>query len=136
MVTRDSEAPEIERPCCPLCGAQGRDLSGLRFVGDTTAFWNGIRLDWRDESNKRPYGMKQLIRILYLLYSKSPNVVTHAELIDYIWGNDPDGGPLGASDCVKVYVSHLRRVLEAHKVPVRVVNVFSRGYMLVAEVKA
>jgi hypothetical protein len=46
-------------------------------------------------------------RLLSLLRSRS--LVTHADAIEALWGEDANGGPLYAQHILAIYVSRLRR---------------------------
>jgi len=53
------------------------------------------------------------------------------ELIDALWGDCADGGPLTADNCIKVHVCRLRRQLREFGIPIRVIYKF--GYLVPAE---
>ena len=57
-------------------------------------------------------------------------VVPQRELMELLWGDDADGGPLGARESLHVLVTYLRRNLEARGSPARICNRFGDGYWL------
>ncbi len=63
-------------------------------------------------------------RLIEALSARRGVVVSHAELIERLWGDDPDGGPLGAAKSLSVHVTHLR----ARGYPIR--NAPWRGWYL------
>jgi DNA-binding response OmpR family regulator len=74
---------------------------------------------------------KQPARLLAILANAPGKVVHHAALIEAIWGDDADGGPLSASKQVQVLMCYLRKSLAAGRLPVRIVTHRGVGYELV-----
>lgn len=48
-------------------------------------------------------------RIINLLRQAAGGIVTHREMYEALWGDDPDGGPDDPSVNVQVAISRLRR---------------------------
>lgn len=57
-------------------------------------------------------------------------VVPQRELMELLWGDDADGGPLGARAALHALITQLRRNLEARGSPARIRNRFGDGYWL------
>lgn len=74
-------------------------------------------------------GKRPPARILSLLRLRAGGWVSTAEIIDYAWGDDEDGGPLDAPRAVYVHIHNLRR---AGAVIESVVGRGSRGYRLIS----
>lgn len=49
-------------------------------------------------------------RILDALIERRGRVVSIPEMISYVWGDDPDGGPLTAGDCLSVHICAMRKL--------------------------
>lgn len=49
-------------------------------------------------------------RLLALLVERAPRSISASDIIDVLWGDDPDGGP--AEQSIRVRVCYLRRRLE------------------------
>lgn len=45
-------------------------------------------------------------RIIALLLLSIPNLVTHEKFRDYVYGDDPAGGPLGPQNTISVTLNH------------------------------
>ena len=60
--------------------------------------------------------------------------VTIKELIDVVYGDDPEGGPLAASNCIRVMMCNLRRKLQ--RKGVYITGKCWQGYRLVEKAKA
>ena len=58
----------------------------------------------------------------------APGFVTMNDLIDVLYGVDPDGGPLTANECVRVNMSRTRKKL--YGTGVRIVGRSWHGYMI------
>jgi DNA-binding response OmpR family regulator len=55
-------------------------------------------------------------KILSVLHSAIGKVVAHRVIYNAVYHDRPDGGPM--SDIVKVYVAHLRKKLQHHRIVV------------------
>lgn len=64
-------------------------------------------------------GTKALLRALWRVHPKALRMASHLatqpratkhELIEAVWGDDPDGGPVTANVAIRVYATQLRRV--------------------------
>lgn len=75
-----------------------------------------------------PLGRKLLsekeAKVLNTLLCRQGEVVTDREIIEAMYADDPDGGPLRAHECMKVIISWLRFC----GWPID--NVWGRGYMI------
>lgn len=66
-------------------------------------FWRGVR---RRPQIQRGAGRKPIyspapFRILALLVMRSPGIVLHDEIMEYLWDDDPNGGPDDAANYVR-----------------------------------
>lgn len=68
--------------------------------------------------------------LLNALRETPGRVVPQRELMELLWGDDADGGPLDARKSLHVLVTHLRRNLEAQGSSTRICNRFGDGYWL------
>jgi ABC-type transport system substrate-binding protein/DNA-binding SARP family transcriptional activator len=74
--------------------------------------------------------------LLALLVCDADRVVTHARIVDALWGESPQRGALTS---IQTHVSHLRQVLEPnrpHGVPARVLVTQGGGYRLAVPASA
>ncbi len=68
-------------------------------------------------------------RILSLLWSQRSRLVRSEAIIEHLYGDDPNGGPLYARTLVTVYMSKLRKKLTG--TPYEIRNQWMTGYRLV-----
>lgn len=67
-------------------------------------------------------------RLLVILAARSPGVVSKAEIIDILWGDDPDGGPDNPDSRLSNLAQRVKFLGAALGVVVRTVH--GRGYYL------
>lgn len=70
-------------------------------------------------------GLRVCSKVLNRLRLGAGALVGHAELIEAVWGDDPDGGPVDAHNRIGIAVMSLRR--EGHPIA----TFFGRGYRAV-----
>jgi DNA-binding winged helix-turn-helix (wHTH) protein len=66
-----------------------------------------------------------------MLADKMPLFVSCDALVELLWGDDPNGGPITAEAAVKVRISHLRRALIGSAL--RIDTMYRRGWRMVLE---
>jgi DNA-binding SARP family transcriptional activator/tetratricopeptide (TPR) repeat protein len=91
---------------------------------------------WRDQ-HEVSAGQPRQLAMLGVLATRANRVVSHSELVDAVWGDDP---PASAAGGIYTYVAGLRRVLEpdrpqrsaerGRRVPAQVLVSAGGGYML------
>lgn len=57
-------------------------------------------------------------------------LVPCADLIDVIWGNDPDGGPLTANNTIRVYIYRIKEHLKILNSNWKITNIWGIGYRM------
>jgi hypothetical protein len=72
---------------------------------------------------------RQMVAFLNRLRAAEGGLVSREEMIEYLWGDDPEGGPDDARGVMTQYAFHLRRA----GYPVRAV--FGRGFQFVPRYK-
>ena len=72
----------------------------------------GSRYRWFvvDVAKRAQLTPQQADILLAAVFSRCP--VTNDSLIDLLWGDDPDGGPLGVESAIKAQISHINRKLK------------------------
>lgn len=68
-------------------------------------------------------------KVFACLIAAMPRTVRKWELIDCVYGEDFDGGPMCAEKCIDVYIHHARRV--ARFCGLRIVTAHGRGFYVV-----
>lgn len=69
-------------------------------------------------------------RLILALKGRSGSV-SFDSLIDTLWGDDPDGGPLSARDELKVMASHCRKRIKKAGLPWKIQNTYGFGYRFI-----
>ena len=67
----------------------------------------------------RFYANCAIARIFYAL-CEHPYGLTREELVDIIYGDDPDGGPLAAGNCISVNVWRFNVLARRHRIGLRI----------------
>jgi DNA-binding response OmpR family regulator len=94
---------------CPCCGATASRQSASMLLA-------------------MPIWTQSQLRILEAL--KGQQTVRHERLIDVLWGDDIDGGPLNARRTLDVHLTNIRKKLRKHDLPWRLINVWGGGVRL------
>lgn len=68
-------------------------------------------------------------RILSLLWAHRSRLVRSETILEHLYGDDPEGGPLYARTLITVYMSKLRKKLSG--TPYEIRNQWMSGYRLV-----
>ena len=97
-------------------------------------FWRGVRRRPRIEhsTDKNRYKSASF-RIIALLMIQSPNVVTHAEIADFLCGDDPEGGPNNDKNYIAKRIDIARHVTRNPILPwlnAEIVTRYGIGYAL------
>ena len=67
-------------------------------------------------------------RLLRILEGRT--MVRKEAVLDTLWADDPEGGPLTAQKMVDVVIHKIRRKLREHNLPFRLETVWAHGYRL------
>lgn len=70
-----------------------------------------------------------LSRVLYRIMC-GPGYVSLRELVEWVYADRIDSGPLKADSCVRRYVNVLRATFERHKMPIVIKTKYTFGYEL------
>lgn len=65
------------------------------------------------------------VRLLFALRSR--RIASHGMIVDALWGDDPDGGPLCAEEVIRTYICNLR------KKGFRIRTLYGQGYLLLVD---
>lgn len=57
----------------------------------------------------RPRGLSRTLNRIYWFVAMRPHGVTKAEIFDYLYGDDPDGGPF--DKIIDIHICHLNSIL-------------------------
>jgi DNA-binding winged helix-turn-helix (wHTH) protein len=94
---------------CPCCGATASRQSASMLLA-------------------MPIWTQSQLRILETL--KGQQTVRHERLIDVLWGDDVDGGPLNARRTLDVHLTNIRKKLRKHDLPWHMINTWGGGVKL------
>ncbi len=85
-------------------------------------------------SHQRAHWIKKTLegRIIETLLLRQGGFCSDAEMIDAVWVDDPDGGPLTAKNIIKLLVWRMRRDNVLAPVGLEIVNVYGRRFYLAA----
>ena len=108
--------------CAPLCRQSAFAVGGLIIE------CNGIRLG---EKKLWLGGRTPMITIARSLASSPGSWVSSDALVEAIYGDDPEGGPLSAHDTMRSSIKRLRSKLEQANIPLVILGQHSKGYRLV-----
>ncbi len=65
------------------------------------------------------------VRLLFALRSR--RIASHGMIVDALWADDPDGGPLCAEEVIRTYICNLR------KKGFRIRTIYGQGYLLLLD---
>lgn len=85
-------------------------IGPLYLDEDTVVIDHRHHCIWRGEKvfavGYSPYHIR--FRFMTLLLTRISKVVTHEEIVDFLWSDHPDGGPLTIYKTLNVHVYHCR----------------------------
>jgi hypothetical protein len=105
---------------CPTCKQAIQNPDELLIdVAAGVVQWNGRRAVLKRGNQ---------MRILAALHGVYPGAMHKSRIIDAMYGDDPDGGPDRADDCLRTTIAHMR--LPLRTIGVRVLTDWAYGYRL------
>ena len=107
---------------CPCCNSVAITVDGVTFAPDHV-LWDGGEYRWSARRSQAA--------IMWLLAARRGAIVSFPEIVDWIYADDPDGGPLDVRNCVDIAIVRLRRALREAGAPIEIHTHWGRGYELI-----
>ena len=102
---------------CPYCGNDCDPLTVTKIHTDRMFRSSGVHLTPRE-----------LATLAALAHRHVP--ISYDQLINFIYSDDIDGGPLTAYNCMKINIWNCRKKIRAAKIPWRIETLVGHGHIL------